>query len=339
MIPAAVLAGVRTPELVAFDVGGEFFEGPYMVLRRAVGVMPGLPTDPSDIRWRTVYRQLGSELAALHQGVGALPDVPADIAADPRPQVAALAEAGYLSADLAAWVSAWFDRLESRAPAAPRARLIHGDASPTNLLVDPESGRLTAILDWGDAAWADPATEFAKLLLRAVPAVLEGYVGNRTRLGPPVSSGTTCTGRSAAFPRRPTGRPGTGAPNPPIACWRSCGSSSPTRRSHGLPCVERESPGAIGPGFARALVGRRRCTRRRGRIPGTALDCADRMRAGRTSANGSRQDVAPKSTARCRRARTERRHMNIANPDVDASGRELRALGSRLKDREWSRQS
>lgn len=179
VIPAAVLAGVSTPELVGFDEGREFFEGPCMVVRRAVGVLPGLPADPSDVRWRTVYRQLGSELAALHRGVGSLPEVPTDTAADPRPQVAALAEAGYLSADLAAWATGWFDRLETRIPAAPRARLIHGDASPTNLLVDPGSGRLTAILDWGDAAWADPATEFAKLPLRAVPAVLEGYVGQQ----------------------------------------------------------------------------------------------------------------------------------------------------------------
>ncbi|GAB3993970.1 hypothetical protein GCM10029992_07050 [Glycomyces albus] len=33
------------------------------------------------------------------------------------------------------------------------------------------------MLDWGDSAWADPAVEFAKLPLRAVPAALEGYLG------------------------------------------------------------------------------------------------------------------------------------------------------------------
>jgi aminoglycoside phosphotransferase (APT) family kinase protein len=178
VIPAAVRAGVRTPEVVDFDDGG-FLDGPYMVVRRAAGVAPGLPADPSDERWRTVYRQLGSELAALHQGIDSLPAVPTDTAADPRPDVAALADAGYLSADLAAWLIGWFDRLESRIPAAPRMRLIHGDASPTNLLVDSDSGRLNAILDWGDAAWADPATDFAKLPLRVVPMVLEGYAGQQ----------------------------------------------------------------------------------------------------------------------------------------------------------------
>ena len=176
VIPAAVRAGVRTPELVAFD-DGELLGTPSMVVRRATGVVPGLPAGPSDERWAEVYRQLGAELAVLHRGVEALPGVPVDTAADPRPDVAALAGAGYLSAELADWVVAWFDRLESHRPAAPAARLIHGDIAPTNLLVDPEFKRLNAILDWGDAAWADPATEFAKLPPRAVPAVLDGYLG------------------------------------------------------------------------------------------------------------------------------------------------------------------
>lgn len=175
VIPAAVRAGVRTPEMVDFDE--ELLDTPYMVVKRANGIVPGLPSGPADEQWRSVYRELGRELTTLHHGIDALPEVPTDVATDPRPDVAALAEAGYLSVDIATWLIDWFDRLESLIPAASPARLIHGDASPTNLLADPDSQRLTALLDWGDAAWADPATEFAKLPLRAVPAVLEGYLG------------------------------------------------------------------------------------------------------------------------------------------------------------------
>ncbi len=174
VIPAAVRAGVRTPALVDFDDGGGLLEVPYMLVERAPGVTPGRSADD---RWRPAYRELGAELAALHADVDAPPGVPDEAAADPRPDVAALAGAGYLSADLCDWLTGWFDRLEPHRPAAPDARLIHGDASPTNLLADPGTKRLTALLDWGDAALADPATEFAKLPLRAVPAVLEGYAG------------------------------------------------------------------------------------------------------------------------------------------------------------------
>ncbi|WP_168801359.1 phosphotransferase family protein [Glycomyces buryatensis] len=176
VIPAAVRAGVRTPELVDFD-DGQLLSTPYMVVKRAKGIAPGVPGGPRDRQWLALYRELGSELSILHSGVDALDGVPVDNDADPRPLVAGLARAGYLSTDVADWLTAWFDRLDSHRPREAQARLIHGDASPTNLLADPDSKRLNAILDWGDAAWADPATEFAKLPLRAVPALLEGYLG------------------------------------------------------------------------------------------------------------------------------------------------------------------
>jgi hygromycin-B 7''-O-kinase len=174
VIPAAVRAGVRTPDMVAFD--DDLLETPYMVVKRAKGITPGLPEGPADGRWNEAYRELGAELAALHRNITELPGVPEDKASDPRPDIVRLAETGYLSAELADWLVAWFDRLEDRCGAGAPMRLIHGDASSQNLLVDPETKRLNAILDWGDAAWADPATEFAKLPLRAVPAVLDGYL-------------------------------------------------------------------------------------------------------------------------------------------------------------------
>jgi len=177
VIPAAVRAGVRTPELVDFDDSGALIAAPFMVLRRVIGVVPGIPEGPADERWSAAYRRLGVELAALHAGVDALPGVPVDESGDPRSDLARLAAAGHLSTEVTAWLSSWFDRLDPLRPSAAPARLIHGDASPTNLLVDPETLELKAILDWGDTAWADPAVEFAKLPLRAVPTVLAGYLG------------------------------------------------------------------------------------------------------------------------------------------------------------------
>ncbi|HSR43537.1 MAG TPA: aminoglycoside phosphotransferase family protein [Longimicrobiales bacterium] len=58
-------------------------------------------------------------------------------------------------------------------------RLLHDDLCPDHLLVDPESGRLTGLIDWTDAALGDPVLDF--LVLRAwrgtgfVHAVLEAY--------------------------------------------------------------------------------------------------------------------------------------------------------------------
>lgn len=43
-------------------------------------------------------------------------------------------------------------------------RFIHGDFSPDNLMVDPLSGRLTGVIDWGNAATGDPALDFVPLV-------------------------------------------------------------------------------------------------------------------------------------------------------------------------------
>jgi aminoglycoside phosphotransferase (APT) family kinase protein len=43
-------------------------------------------------------------------------------------------------------------------------RLIHEDLSPEHLLVDPETGDLTGIIDWSDASMGDPARDFTPLV-------------------------------------------------------------------------------------------------------------------------------------------------------------------------------
>ncbi|UED85348.1 phosphotransferase family protein [Streptomyces profundus] len=179
VVPFAVRQGVRTPEMVAC---GEI-EGParlpYLLLRRAsgsvVGANGGDPGDPGEV----ACQELGRELALLH-GARVPPAVrdglPVDRPVDPRPGIDRLAGLGYLSSSLADWLGAWLARLAEEAPASPEMVLIHGDIAANNLLLDDE-GSLTALLDWGDAAWADPAMEFAKVPPRLLPAVLTGYLG------------------------------------------------------------------------------------------------------------------------------------------------------------------
>lgn len=44
-------------------------------------------------------------------------------------------------------------------------RFLHGDFSPDNVMVDPRTGRLTGVIDWGNAAIGDPAVDFVGLVL------------------------------------------------------------------------------------------------------------------------------------------------------------------------------
>jgi aminoglycoside phosphotransferase (APT) family kinase protein len=42
--------------------------------------------------------------------------------------------------------------------------LVHGDFRAGNIIVDPASGRLAGVIDWGNAAVGDPALDFAALV-------------------------------------------------------------------------------------------------------------------------------------------------------------------------------
>jgi aminoglycoside phosphotransferase (APT) family kinase protein len=162
LLPIVRAAGVRTADLV------EYAEQPasYLMTTR----LPGAEDTGSP----TVARQVGAELAKLHRITEAPPEVPQDDPADPHALLDDLVSAGWIGAADAMWLGAWFTRLEADIAPAPRRVLIHGDVAPQNLLSTPD-GDLSGLIDWGDAALADPAVDFAKLRLADVPAALAGY--------------------------------------------------------------------------------------------------------------------------------------------------------------------
>jgi hygromycin-B 7''-O-kinase len=175
VVPAVRRLGVRTPAVVEFDDGAVLVDRPYLVLERVAGADLAR-LDLADAARAPVLHEVGRELAALHGGVPAtaLAEVPADEeASDPRELVAELVAAGCLDADNGHWLRRWFDQLAPYRPAVPQRVLVHGDIAAQNLMVD--AGALTGIIDWGDAMWADPAVEFAKLPLAGVVAALDGY--------------------------------------------------------------------------------------------------------------------------------------------------------------------
>ncbi len=189
IIPEVRALGVRTPMIMEFDDSRTITATPYLVMERSPGGRPEVPDLPSYQHWGRVYREVGAELAILHRGLPydtrkTRPDsklygrteIRVDHREDPRDGIPKLAAAGQLNADDARWLTGWFDRLARIRPERARSTLIHGDLSPTNLLADPATAALSAIIDWGDAAWADPATDFAKLPLRAVPYAIRGYL-------------------------------------------------------------------------------------------------------------------------------------------------------------------
>ncbi|MET9276256.1 phosphotransferase [Kribbella sp. NPDC003557] len=75
----------------------------------------------------------------------------------------------------AGWLGGWFTRLAGRIDMGRARVLVHGDVAAHNLLVGA-GGELLALIDWGDAAWAPRAMEFAKLPLTEVAVLLPEYL-------------------------------------------------------------------------------------------------------------------------------------------------------------------
>jgi aminoglycoside phosphotransferase (APT) family kinase protein len=84
-------------------------------------------------------------------------------------------------------------RLEAGVPPDVPARLLHMDPKFDNLLVDPGTGRATALIDWDMATQGPPAFDLAVLLsywiepsdpagthrLEAVPSLAPGWPGRK----------------------------------------------------------------------------------------------------------------------------------------------------------------
>ena len=176
-VPLARKAGVRTPQIVAFDDSLELLPVPYSIYERVRGETLGLlDLEPTDTPG--VWQDVGRDLARLHKGVsedGPASGLEPEPLPDPRPLPEELASAGYFTPMEARWLSAWLDRLAPAALAPVEKRFRHGDIQTTNVMVRRGSLDYLALIDWGACGWGDAAEDFAGVPLRAVPSMLAGY--------------------------------------------------------------------------------------------------------------------------------------------------------------------
>lgn len=180
VVPLARAAGIRTPELLVADTRCSLVDTPYTIYRRAEGELLG-HMDREPCAFGPAYRELGRELALLHAI-----DIPeADrgrlhgtFQYDGHKQIAKTFDAGKITRDETTEIEAWSDRLLEATGDGDRRTFLHQDIHPWNVFVDPKSKSLTSIIDWGDAAWGDPAGEFASMPLIAMPEMYAGYEEN-----------------------------------------------------------------------------------------------------------------------------------------------------------------
>ena len=179
VLPLAAAAGLPVPEIVEHAPGREGAP-PYLVQQFVPGARLDHDGLDAEVR-RDGHRDLGRLLARLHaadlhvdaRAARLLPVHPDD---PPQGVVQRLADDGWIGARDAPWLLGWFEDLaEVRGPDGGAPLLVHGDAAASNVLVDPGSGRVRALLDWGDAAIADPLSDLAKVEPRFLPEAVHGY--------------------------------------------------------------------------------------------------------------------------------------------------------------------
>jgi aminoglycoside phosphotransferase (APT) family kinase protein len=194
---AARRAGTPTPEVMALDTSQAIFPGRFAIFERAPGV-PLSTLAKNDAMRLEGYRSAGHAIRLAHgvpvAGFGRLDD-------------AHYLDTGEVQGERATWRTYALDRARAAIPtllaanalnARPAAvferalteaeplfdmtdaRLVHGDLDETHIFVDPGTGALTSIIDWGDREASEPAWDLAVLLLwdgrGALNAVLEGYI-------------------------------------------------------------------------------------------------------------------------------------------------------------------
>jgi aminoglycoside phosphotransferase (APT) family kinase protein len=177
LAPLVQGAGVLAPRLVALETESDEFPAPYTIYERAKGTLLGYcPFGPE--RLKSTYRQIGREIAKIGR-IAVPPDVRAILreerGLDPWRGLAKALAGGYVSREHGEEIARWLDATDSAVGVPESQTLIHMDIHPWNVFVDAEADELTAIIDWGDCSWGDPAIEFASMPAAAVPEMLAGY--------------------------------------------------------------------------------------------------------------------------------------------------------------------
>ncbi len=147
--------------------------------------LPGPAAEAADrVDSMAVARQLGHFLDRLHAypleaaraaGVPERPDLAGQTSERARRQLARIDDREIDLRRLGTF-------LDAGAPGAcsTRLALVHNDLGPDHVLVDPESGQASAVIDWTDAVIAEPVVDFAGIYAWLGERCLEGALGHYT---------------------------------------------------------------------------------------------------------------------------------------------------------------
>lgn len=167
--------GLPVPEPLLVDTSGTLLADPFLVMAFVEG-----SSEMPDAEQEHNIDAMAAMLAKIHAAPTAgLPELPART--DPLPEVFNYLPAGPEWDDLHAYLRSLTHTAYRGSPA-----LLHGDFWPENLLW--RHGKITAVLDWEDAALGDPLSDLAvsRVELRyrfgtaGMQRLTRAYAGDRT---------------------------------------------------------------------------------------------------------------------------------------------------------------
>lgn len=172
-VPIALASGVRMARLLLLDDDRDVYDGPVTLYERAPGVT-ATRVSLSD----SFFLELGEQVALLHEGASRTVDPRLEDPGyqDPLPHIRESLLKGLISqGEAEAWL-AWLEILRPAFEVTVPHVFVHNDLHLGNLLASEDGRSLTAILDWSDAGWWDPAVEFRSLPVRGLVTTVKAYV-------------------------------------------------------------------------------------------------------------------------------------------------------------------
>ena len=177
-VPAVRKAGVQTPELLIFDDDRDALDSVVTVYTRCEGVALGsIRVDQSELP--SLYREFGREVARLHTRVNDVDDpngwLDTQYDYNLQEELDKAFEMKKLETVSYDWFCQWEKKLQPAIDSKFEKRFIHNDTHAGNTMMLTGPLRLSAIIDWGDACWGDPAQDIVKAPVWAAPWSIKGY--------------------------------------------------------------------------------------------------------------------------------------------------------------------
>ena len=176
--PVVHAAGVLTPRLLAFDDTRSLTDRPFSLWERVHGETLGLLTGEPNSMPNT-WRAVGHQLFLLHSRVSECPDPNGYLDTDERnldldSLLGELVTSRRVNTATADEIGRLIEELRPRIDMSVEPCFCHNDVHDMNIMCARDDS-LLAIIDWGDAGWGDPTSDFYGIPLDAVPLVMEGY--------------------------------------------------------------------------------------------------------------------------------------------------------------------